>query len=650
MSTGPVSTGPASGGSERAWDTDDLPQGEAKVAAVRQMFDAIAPRYDLVNRIMTFRLDVRWRRKAVRLLALPAGSTVLDLASGTGDLCIDLARAGHRPLSCDLSFGMLSADRSGAPRIQADILRLPVPDATVDGVTCGFALRNLVDLPTFFAELARVVRPGGRIALLDVGIPKNPLIRWGNGIYFGKVVPKIGALLSDAPAYRYLPKSVAYLPAPEQMVADLRAAGFHDAEHRLLSGGLTQLLTGTRVPSTAERTTVRAVTRRLDEPVDLNDIARGDGHLFVRDGIGVAGRGVAALVPREHVASFLAGIEHDSDVDGVAPIALGALPFEPDAAADLVVPSLLVGKSADGRRWITLVGEGPFDDLHEVIARPRPAAAVARFTIGEAAPVEQYLAAVATARDAVAAGELAKAVIAREVMVGSDRPIDVHAVLIRLRASFGSSYRYSIDGFVGASPELLVRVDGNIVESHPLAGTAPRTGDPATDARIAAELIASTKNQVEHRSVIEMVHDTLLPWCSYLDWEPEPSIVTVANVQHLGSRVEGWLSEPRPHVLDLVHALLPTPALGGAPRAAALELIDRVEGFRRGRYGGAVGWVDGHGNGTWAVSIRCAELSADRRRARLVAGGGIVAASDPEAELAETQAKLQAMLSAIVRP
>jgi menaquinone-specific isochorismate synthase len=223
-------------------------------------------------------------------------------------------------------------------------------------------------------------------------------------------------------------------------------------------------------------------------------------------------------------------------------------------------------------------------------------------------------------------------------------------VLLRLRASFGSSYRYSIDGFIGASPELLVRVDGNTVESHPLAGTAPRTGDPATDARVAAELIASTKNQVEHRAVIDMVHDTLLPWCSFLDWEPEPSIVAVANVQHLGSRVEGHLSDPRPNVLDLVRALSPTPALGGAPRAEALALIAAVEGFERGRYGGAVGWVDAAGNGTWAVAIRCAELSADRRTARLVAGGGIVAESEPLAELAETQAKLQAMLSAIVRP
>ena len=229
-----------------SWDTERLPEGEAKVTAVREMFDAIAPRYDMVNRIMTFRLDVRWRRKAVRLLGLPAGSLVLDLASGTGDLCTDLTRAGIRPLSMDLSFGMLAADRSGAPRSQADILNLPIGHASVDGATCGFALRNLVDLPRFFQELGRVVRPGGRIALLDVGVPRNPIIRFGNGIYFGRVVPKIGGWLSDPAAYRYLPKSVAYLPAPDVMLQQLRAAGFGDAEHRQLSGGITQLMVATR--------------------------------------------------------------------------------------------------------------------------------------------------------------------------------------------------------------------------------------------------------------------------------------------------------------------------------------------------------------------------------------------------------------------
>ncbi len=210
------------------------------------MFDAIAPRYDLVNRIMTFRLDVRWRRRAVRDLALPTGATVLDLASGTGDLCIDLAEFGLRPVSMDLSYGMLAADRSGSPRAQADILKLPVGTASVDGLTCGFALRNLVDLGAFFSEAARVVRPGGRIALLDVGVPHNPLVRFGNSIYFGRVVPLIGRLLSDGAAYRYLPRSVAYLPPREELVAMLRDRGFSDAIHHQLSGGLTQLMTATR--------------------------------------------------------------------------------------------------------------------------------------------------------------------------------------------------------------------------------------------------------------------------------------------------------------------------------------------------------------------------------------------------------------------
>src|ERR1700730_9229125 len=151
-----------------------LPQGDAKVRAVRTMFDAIAPRYDLVNRLMTFRLDVRWRRLAVESLELRRGALVADLASGTGDLCVELAKAGHRPLSFDLSFGMLTADHSGVARAQADILRIPIGAAVLDGATCGFALRNLVDLGSFFDELARVVRPGGCIALLDVATPPNP--------------------------------------------------------------------------------------------------------------------------------------------------------------------------------------------------------------------------------------------------------------------------------------------------------------------------------------------------------------------------------------------------------------------------------------------------------------------------------------------
>jgi demethylmenaquinone methyltransferase/2-methoxy-6-polyprenyl-1,4-benzoquinol methylase len=171
---------------------------------------------------------------------------VLDLACGTGDLCRELEASDLRPIGVDLSFGMLAAARTDAPLVHGDVLRLPVPDGSVDGATCGFALRNLVDLGAFFAELARVVRPGGRIALLEVAEPPNPLLRWGHGVYFGSVVPRIGALLSDGAAYRYLPRSVAYLPEPDRMVKMLADAGFERPRRDLLSTGIAQLLTGAR--------------------------------------------------------------------------------------------------------------------------------------------------------------------------------------------------------------------------------------------------------------------------------------------------------------------------------------------------------------------------------------------------------------------
>lgn len=402
--------------------------------------------------------------------------------------------------------------------------------------------------------------------------------------------------------------------------------------------------------------TLRAVTTPLDHDLDLNGVARGDGLLFVRDGVGLAGRGVAAHVPVDDVAGALASIEHDDrfggGVPGAGPVAVGCLPFVPGAPASLTIPRVTVGKGPGGERWVTVVeGDGlpPVDVEAELVPPPAPRPRADAFTIRPGVAVDTYLAAVAAARDAVKQGDLLKAVIARDVFVTAEAPLDVHGILLRLRASFGSSYRYAVDGFVGASPELLVERRGDVVRSHPLAGTAPRTGDPQHDARVAAALIASVKDQVEHRVVIDVVYDALVPFCSYLDWEEEPSIVQVANVQHLGTAMEGRLSQPAPSVLELARLLSPTPALGGHPREHALALIAAVEGFERGRYGGAVGWVDGAGNGTWAVAIRCAELSDDRRTARLFAGGGIVAASDPELELAETQAKLQAMLSAIVR-
>jgi demethylmenaquinone methyltransferase/2-methoxy-6-polyprenyl-1,4-benzoquinol methylase len=224
----------------------DLPRGEEKAVAVRSMFDRIGGRYDLVNRIMTFGLDVGWRRRTVGELRLPVGAHVLDLACGTGDICRELERSGYRAVGFDFSLGMLANARTSAPLVQADVLRLPVRDRAADGVTCGFALRNIVSLETFFTEIARVVRPGGAFAFLDASTPTNPVLRVGHGVYFGKVVPLVGGALSDRDAYAYLPRSLAYLPPAREVLAMLRAAGFPSARRITLSGGIVQLFAGTR--------------------------------------------------------------------------------------------------------------------------------------------------------------------------------------------------------------------------------------------------------------------------------------------------------------------------------------------------------------------------------------------------------------------
>lgn len=228
-------------------DGSTLPVGEEKARAVQTMFDDIAPRYDLVNRIMTFRLDQRWRKTTVKILGLPDNSVVLDLACGTGDFCNELVEQGYTAIGMDFSLGMLRAARTKAPLAQGDAQQLPVPDASVDGVTCGYALRNFSDLEQFFSELARVVRPGGRIALLEVAEPPNRLVRAGHNIYFGKVVPLVGGILSKKSAYRYLPRSVAYLPEPDELLAMIESAGFTFVGRKLVTGGLSQVLQATRL-------------------------------------------------------------------------------------------------------------------------------------------------------------------------------------------------------------------------------------------------------------------------------------------------------------------------------------------------------------------------------------------------------------------
>ena len=416
--------------------------------------------------------------------------------------------------------------------------------------------------------------------------------------------------------------------------------------------------------------TLVARTRRLDADVDLLTFAGDDGDVFDKGRAGLAGRGQALVIDwpggdaaaaARQAAEELAAIETDDEVrvPGTGAVAFGALPFVPGAPARLVVPRVVVGRATDGTRWITVVA----DDADPAAGggidpeAPRPDDLVGprashrqpqRYEVDAAHAPEWWCGLVEEATKAMAGGAFDKVVLARRLDVTADAPFDRHAVLDRLRTAYPGCHIIGIDGFVAASPELLVSVAGDIVRSHPMAGTAPRGGDPATDQRIAASLLASAVYRHEHQVTIDAVHDTLLGWCSYVDYEAEPSVVAVANLQHLATLVEGRLSHPAPSVLELVAALHPTPAGAGRPLDRAVAWIAEHEGIDRGRYAGTAGWVDAAGNGAWAVSVRCAEI--DGATARVFAGNGIVAGSDPATELAETRIKFQALMSALVRP
>lgn len=406
-------------------------------------------------------------------------------------------------------------------------------------------------------------------------------------------------------------------------------------------------------------TALAARTRLLptDDAPELLAFAGEDGWVFERDGVGLATRGIAARVPARDVDAYLASIDVDDEVGlpGCGAIATTALPFDPDAAAraDAIVPAVVLGRAADGTAWLTTIGAG--DVAVAVaggdVARDHRSAARApdAFTLTPTVSHADWCEIVAKAVGRIADGAFSKVVLAREVVVEASSDIVVSQVLSRLQALYPSCTVFSADGFVGASPELLVSRYGDVVTSHPLAGTIAHSGDVDADRRASDRLLSSAKDREEHALVVSFVADTLRPYCASLDVPDAPSIVAMRNVAHLGTLVRGRLGDdPAPSALALALALHPTPAVAGTPTDDAVAYLKSVEGFDRGRYAGAVGWVDGRGDGAFVVGIRCAEIGG--RRARLFAGVGVVEGSDPDDELAETQLKLQALLAAVVRP
>jgi menaquinone-specific isochorismate synthase len=411
--------------------------------------------------------------------------------------------------------------------------------------------------------------------------------------------------------------------------------------------------------------------------VDLLAAAGPDGVLWHHEGFALAGRGVALRIelPRgltdpaavAGVAGTLAAVRAAGDVTGpgTGAVAFGALPFRREAAGTLTVPRVLVGRR-DGEAWITtLAGRRDGPEVAR-LAGEMTADALSGFTDPGSPPSEFTLTSVldhgawreivAGALDRVAAGEFGKVVLARQVDVTANRPFVIPDVLSRLLALYPTCMIFRIDGFLGASPEVLIERYGDRMASHPLAGTIGRSGDMATDEANIAGLLASPKQRREHAYVIDDLRRNLGPLCVSLDVPDKPTVLELRNVCHLATRLSGVLSpgslEGRgpdvPTALDLVSAVHPTPAVGGTPTDDAVAYIGAVEGFDRGRYAGPVGWMDARGDGSWAIGLRSAEVTGER--ASMYAGVGLVAGSRPGPELEETQLKLQALLAALVRP
>lgn len=374
----------------------------------------------------------------------------------------------------------------------------------------------------------------------------------------------------------------------------------------------------------------------LDAGVDPLSALGPGGFAWFAEGFGLATSGVAARVPAAGAAEVLARIAGDGDVGepGTGPLAVGALGW--DGRGELVIPARIAGRTAGGLCWVTEVG--PADDGAEGWPATRLPAPGRRDRAAWTAAVEEALA-------RIGAGRLAKVVLAREVTVDLHRPLDVATVLAKLRRQQPECFTYAAGNYVGASPELLARRRGLDVISRPMAGTVAQGGSPDDDRRLVAAMAASAKEQAEHRLVVDDVRATLHRLSDHPITAEGPAVVRLSTVAHLATTVRCRLRDAATSALDVAARLHPTPAVAGVPEAAALAAIAELEGFDRGLYAGPVGWVDSRGDGDWAVGLRSATL--DGGRARLVAGAGIVAGSDPDGEWDETEAKLAAMRSAL---
>ena len=404
---------------------------------------------------------------------------------------------------------------------------------------------------------------------------------------------------------------------------------------------------------------MKAVLRseRIDETrplLDLlPDVADDERFVFVQGGEGLVAWGVAIRIPvgtgperfvraREGSEQLAKELHFESDATADDLIALASFAFDERGDESVVVIPQTVITRRDGVTRRTTLGE-TFGTEQHTQERPEAASQADRPRYaGSTLRDEIWLEAIASALQAIDAGEYAKVVLARDLHVWSRTPFDTRAILGALAERFPSCITFLVDHLLGASPELLLRRSGARITSRVLAGTTARGPDAAEDERLGATLLASEKDLREHDLALRSAVDALSPVCTTLEVPERPSLVRLDNVQHLGSDLTGTLDTTQDsHVLALLERLHPTAAVGGAPRDEALKAIRDLEGMSRGRYAGPVGWFTPDGDGEFAIALRCAEVRGDR--ARLFAGAGVVAGSLPEAELTETWLKLRAM-------
>jgi menaquinone-specific isochorismate synthase len=410
----------------------------------------------------------------------------------------------------------------------------------------------------------------------------------------------------------------------------------------------------------AGRLVVRTVSLGLDAATALIDLLPDDRPVtWLRRGEGLVGWGVAAEVRTTGATRFSdagkwwaettarAVVRDEVDEPGTGLVCFGSFAFadEPGSSV-LTVPSVVVGRRGD-RAWLTTVSCDALEHPPTVtLAEPPRAPAGVSFADG-ALDGERWMGVVADAVARISAGDLEKVVLARDLIATGEERIDVRWPLQRLTEDYPMCWTFHVDGLFGATPEMLVRRERGLVTSRVLAGTIRRTGDDDRDLALAATLARSSKDLEEHEYAVRSVADALDPHCYSMNVPEAPFVLHLPNVMHLATDVAGVVHDAATvSSLQLAEALHPSAAVGGTPTPAATALIAEIEGMDRGRYAGPVGWMDASGDGEWGIALRSAEVAGDT--VRLFAGCGIVADSDPEAELAESQAKFVPVRDALV--